>query len=58
MKLATVAVHGISRVVASNDGIRLYDLARLSAHYELGPVGFPAGHDHAAEQWPDSGVLP
>jgi 2-keto-4-pentenoate hydratase/2-oxohepta-3-ene-1,7-dioic acid hydratase in catechol pathway len=41
MKLATVAVRGIPRVVGSLDEVTLFDLAQLSAAYGLGPSEFP-----------------
>lgn len=41
MKLATVAVLGIPRVVARGDEGQLVDLARLSDAMALGPQGFP-----------------
>jgi 2-keto-4-pentenoate hydratase/2-oxohepta-3-ene-1,7-dioic acid hydratase in catechol pathway len=41
MKLATIAVQGIPRVVGSVDDVTLFDLARLSAAYDLGPAEFP-----------------
>jgi 2-keto-4-pentenoate hydratase/2-oxohepta-3-ene-1,7-dioic acid hydratase in catechol pathway len=41
MKLATIAIRGIPRVVGSVDDVTLYDLARLSAAFDLGPPEFP-----------------
>lgn len=42
MKLATVEVAGVQRVVGSADGEVLFDLRRLSEKFDLGPKGFPA----------------
>jgi 2-keto-4-pentenoate hydratase/2-oxohepta-3-ene-1,7-dioic acid hydratase in catechol pathway len=41
MKLATVNVAGIERVVGSLDGETLFDLKRLSRAFNLGPKDFP-----------------
>ena len=41
MKLATVSVSGVPRVIGSPDGERLIDLSLLSEHFALGPRRFP-----------------